>query len=131
VFQHIASMEVITSYCREVQRALKPGSLFKFQVQGSGWERSDPSNTWTGVSKKASRGLCKETGFTLERDFGTGSELFWLWFPKPFWLLGQSDESHSNSISRVFTLRGMWQNDTTRDRNGPNVRGLQYGIEIA
>lgn len=34
VFQHIPSMEVITSYCREVNRVLKPGALFKFQGAG-------------------------------------------------------------------------------------------------
>jgi SAM-dependent methyltransferase len=35
VFQHIPSHEVIYSYVREVQRLLRPGGLFKFQVQGS------------------------------------------------------------------------------------------------
>ncbi|MEP7354447.1 MAG: class I SAM-dependent methyltransferase [Acidobacteriota bacterium] len=34
VFQHIPSYEVIESYVREVHRLLKPGGLFKFQVQG-------------------------------------------------------------------------------------------------
>src|SRR5438067_2288386 len=31
VFQHIPSTEVIASYCRDVTRVLRPGSLFKFQ----------------------------------------------------------------------------------------------------
>ena len=34
VFQHIPSYEVIESYVREVHRLLRPGALFKFQVQG-------------------------------------------------------------------------------------------------
>src|SRR5579863_2677204 len=34
VFQHIPSREVICNYAREVHRLLRPGGLFKFQVQG-------------------------------------------------------------------------------------------------
>ena len=34
VFQHIPSREVIYNYVREVHRLLRPGALFKFQVQG-------------------------------------------------------------------------------------------------
>src|ERR1044071_9250880 len=33
VFQHIPSYQVIESYVREVYRLLRPGALFKFQVQ--------------------------------------------------------------------------------------------------
>ena len=35
VFQHIPSREIIENYVREVHRLLRPGGLFKFQVQGS------------------------------------------------------------------------------------------------
>jgi SAM-dependent methyltransferase len=35
VFQHIPSHEVIYNYVREVHRLLRPGGLFKFQVQGA------------------------------------------------------------------------------------------------
>src|ERR1700687_1085611 len=34
VFQHIPSREIIENYVREVNRLLRPGALFKFQVQG-------------------------------------------------------------------------------------------------
>ena len=34
VFQHIPSRDVIENYVREVHRLLRPGALFKFQVQG-------------------------------------------------------------------------------------------------
>jgi SAM-dependent methyltransferase len=34
VFQHIPSLDAIRSYCQEAYRVLRPGSLFKFQVQG-------------------------------------------------------------------------------------------------
>jgi ubiquinone/menaquinone biosynthesis C-methylase UbiE len=35
VFQRVPLREVIVSYFREVHRILKPGCLFKFQVQGA------------------------------------------------------------------------------------------------
>ncbi len=35
VFQHIPSRAIIENYVREVQRLLRPGALFKFQVQGN------------------------------------------------------------------------------------------------
>src|SRR5580765_2207104 len=38
VFQHIPSREIIENYVREVHRMLRPGALFKFQVQGSPME---------------------------------------------------------------------------------------------
>ena len=41
VFQHIPSTEVIASYCREVRRVLRPGSPFKFQVNGVVWDRQE------------------------------------------------------------------------------------------
>ena len=34
VFQHIPSRDMIENYVREVHRLLRPGALFKFQVQG-------------------------------------------------------------------------------------------------
>src|SRR5882724_9582754 len=35
VFQHIPSRDVIENYVKEVHRLLRPGALFKFQVQGN------------------------------------------------------------------------------------------------
>ena len=85
VFQHIPSREVIASYCREVHRVLKPGSLFKFQVQGAVWDRGEPPDTWNGVSITAddARQLAAETGFSLEQSLGDGTQYYWLWFRKP------------------------------------------------
>jgi len=76
---------VIASYCREVHRVLKPGSLFKFQVQGSSWDRLAPPDTWSGVTitDEDAAALCQETGFTFEHSSGAGSQYFWLWFRKP------------------------------------------------
>jgi SAM-dependent methyltransferase len=85
VFQHIPSLEVISSYCREVHRVLRPGSLFKFQVQGAEWQRPAPPDTWEGVSinPRDAQKLCDDAGFALEHSSGAASQHFWLWFRKP------------------------------------------------
>ena len=84
VFQHIPSIEVISSYCHEVYRVLRPGSLFKFQVLGAEWNR-DAADTWNGVSvsEPVARGMCQESGFSWELSDGAGSQYYWLWFRKP------------------------------------------------
>ena len=85
VFQRIPSIEVITSYCREIHRVLKPGSLFKFQGQGAVWDRSEPPDTWNGVSVTAedARHLAAGTGFAFEQSLGGGTQYYWLWLRKP------------------------------------------------
>ena len=85
VFQHIPSYEAIRSYCLETWRVLKPGGLFKFQVQGADTARNPPDDTWLGcpVSESDAMELAEEAGFVLERSLGPGTQYFWLWFRKP------------------------------------------------
>ena len=86
VFQHIPSTEVIASYCREVRRVLRPGSLFKFQVNGVVWDRhGSPPDTWVGVSfaEADAQRLCQQSGFQWEMSQGAGTQFFWLWLRKP------------------------------------------------
>src|ERR1700733_15547842 len=49
VFQHIPSREIIENYVREVNRLLRPGALFKFQVQGCTDMQTSADDTWLGV----------------------------------------------------------------------------------
>ena len=42
-----SSRAIIENYVREVHRMLRPGGLFKFQVQGSPVE-ADPEHSWVG-----------------------------------------------------------------------------------
>jgi SAM-dependent methyltransferase len=85
VFQHIPSAAVIASYCREVHRVLRPGALFKFQLQGAQWQRDQQADTWHGVSFSEAEAdkLCGDSGFALERSEGANTQFFWLWFRKP------------------------------------------------
>jgi len=83
VFQHIPSREIIENYVREVQRMLRPGGLFKFQVQGSalgsrreqfGWANRSPS--------KQAREMAERCGFELRHQYGAGDQYYWLWYFK-------------------------------------------------
>jgi len=86
VFQHIPSREIIGSYVHEVHRLLRPGGLFKFQLQGfpvplGAWL----ADTWDCVpfSEVQILQLASETGFESRYREGVGEQYFWNWFFKP------------------------------------------------
>lgn len=83
-FHHIPSLEVIESYVRDVGRLLRPGALFKFEVQG--YEEIDftPGDTWVGVavSDAEAIAMAERCGFEPRHRIGIGREQFWLWFFK-------------------------------------------------
>ena len=84
VFQHIPSYEVIESYVREVHRLLRPGALFKFQVQGDATLTTSPDDTWLGVpfSDEAAVAMAERCGFEPRHRHGAGQQYFWLWYFK-------------------------------------------------
>jgi hypothetical protein len=85
VFQHIPSREVIYNYAREVNRLLRPGGLFKFQVQGAPPASGTKPDTWLGVhfSDADAVDMAEKCGFEPRYRHGAGSQYFWLWFFKP------------------------------------------------
>jgi SAM-dependent methyltransferase len=86
VFQHIPSREVIYTYVREVYRLLRPGALFKFQVQGHPSSKEPPPDeTWLGVSftPQQATEMAQSCGFEHRHSFGAGNQYFCLWFFKP------------------------------------------------
>jgi SAM-dependent methyltransferase len=82
VFQHIPSRQVIENYIFEVARLLRPGGLFKFQVQGAPGVSSSPGDTWIGVtfSEEEMRDIAERAGFEMRYAHGSGTQDFWLWF---------------------------------------------------
>jgi SAM-dependent methyltransferase len=84
VFQHIPSRDVIENYVREVHRLLRPGALFKFQVQGNIAVHSQPDDTWLGVpfSERQAVEMAHRCGFDPRYRHGAGQQYFWLWFFK-------------------------------------------------
>ena len=82
VFQHIPSLEAIRNYVLDVGRLLRPGGLFKFQVQGGEFEETP--DTWLGatVNLETAKQLAADAGFELRYHHGEGEQDFWLWFFK-------------------------------------------------
>ncbi|MDP9169405.1 MAG: class I SAM-dependent methyltransferase [Acidobacteriota bacterium] len=82
VFQHIPSREVIYNYMREVHRLLRPGGLFKLQVQGDATLQTSAEDTWLGVpfSDASAVEMAEACGFEPRYRHGAGSQYFWLWF---------------------------------------------------
>src|SRR5215472_18234775 len=82
VFQHIPSREIIENYVREVGRLLRPGALFKFQVQGDSTLQTKPDDTWLGVpfSERQAVDMAYRCGFDPRFRHGAGGQYFWLWF---------------------------------------------------
>jgi ubiquinone/menaquinone biosynthesis C-methylase UbiE len=84
VFQHIPSREVIRSYVAEAHRLLRPGGLFKFQVQGDATLLTEAHDTWLGVpfSDEEAVRMAEDCGFEARYRHGAGTQYFWLWYFK-------------------------------------------------
>ena len=84
VFQHIPRREVVESYVREVHRLLRPGALFKFQLQGDLRVQGSPDDTWTGAafSDRQVVEMGRRCGFDPRYRDGAGGQYFSVWFFK-------------------------------------------------
>lgn len=90
VFHHIGRRDVIENYVREVGRRLRPGCLFKFEVQGSMKMEERPGETWLGApfNSRQAVEMALRCGFDPRYRNGEGEERFWWWFFK--WPEGRS-----------------------------------------
>jgi SAM-dependent methyltransferase len=84
VFQHIPSREIVENYVREVNRLLRPGGLFKFQVQGNSTVQVKTEDSWVGVpyTEREAREMAARNGFEMRHHNGVGEQYYWLWFFK-------------------------------------------------
>jgi cyclopropane fatty-acyl-phospholipid synthase-like methyltransferase len=85
VFQHIPSRSIVENYVREVYKLLRPGALFKFQVQGSPGVDLRKNDSWVGASfnESEARQMATRCGFEMRYQAGLGDQYYWLWFFKP------------------------------------------------
>ncbi len=84
VFQHIPSRAIVENYVRETHALLRPGGLFKFQVQGSQEVERQAADTWVGASfsETEAREMAERCGFEMRYQAGVGDQYYWLWFFK-------------------------------------------------
>ena len=84
VFHHIGSRDIIESYMLDVNRLLKPGALFKFDLQGCLAMNYNPEETWLGApfSERQAVEMAVRCGFDPRYRHGVGQERFWWWFFK-------------------------------------------------
>lgn len=80
VFQHIPARAAIGNYVREAARVLRPGGVFKFQLNGdqSPAYRAHERDTWLGetFSGDEARGMLEAAGFSLLMAEGEGTQYF-------------------------------------------------------
>jgi SAM-dependent methyltransferase len=88
VLQHIPSKDVIKSYFHEAFRILKPGGVFKAQLNGAA---EDPQtqrvpDTWDGVrfSTQEMEDLASSSGFQMESITGCDTQYCWVFLRKPW-----------------------------------------------
>jgi SAM-dependent methyltransferase len=82
VFQHIPDRAPIRRYVEEAARVLKPGGVFRFQVDGRWWwkhSRGGP-DTYQGVkfSPEDVRALLAETPFSVADEWGAEGHYHWI-----------------------------------------------------
>lgn len=106
VFQHIPSRDVIESYVQAVRKRLRPGRLFKFQIQGAEALDTPPDDTWLGVtlSEQDAREMAVRCDFEMRYSYGAGTQYFWLWYFRPK-LLSEAWRMHREYRLRVTYRR--------------------------
>ncbi len=85
VFQHIPSRSIVENYVRETYALLRPGGLFKFQVQGAPDLDAHSGDTWVGASfsEADAREMAARCGFEMRYHAGADDQYYWLWFFRP------------------------------------------------
>ena len=106
VFQHIPSKAIIENYVREVHRLLRPGGLFKFQVQGDPTFERPEDDTWLGVafSDQEAVEMALRCGFEPRYRHGAGTQYFWLWYFRR-WLYRQRTLYFFRRAAQYFRMR--------------------------
>lgn len=84
VFHHIPNVRLIEAYWRATSEVLRPGALFKFEVQGAMNVVPEKKGSWLGVpiSVLEAVNMALRTGFEVRHLHGGGEERFWLWLVK-------------------------------------------------
>lgn len=138
VFQHIPDRDVVLSYMREACRVLKPGGVFRFQINGlprtgfkrptavPGWSAragvpsasvvlDDQPNTWSGVSfsgEEIALFAAAAQMQLLSMD-GFDTQYLWVTMRKP-----SHDEQNPDSDARIARVTNCYTDDCVVPRSG-------------
>jgi SAM-dependent methyltransferase len=81
VFQHVPRLKFIRAYFREAGRVLRPGGVFRANVDGRSrqWYRRFAADSWSGVvfSERRLRRELESAGLEVERIEGAGTQYLW------------------------------------------------------
>ena len=79
VFQHIPSRDVVLNYLREIVRVLKPGGIFRGQLNGLPAESIARYDTWSGVTFTSGeiREFARSQGLQLYAIEGALTQYMW------------------------------------------------------
>ncbi len=105
VFQHIPSRDVVWSYLSEIVRVLKPGGVFRGQLNGLPAESIASYDTWSGVSFTAGEiaGFARDRQLQLLALEGVRTQYMWTtWRKAP---PGTRPPSGRTRIRRVTNAR--------------------------
>ncbi len=87
VFQHVPRLKFIRAYLREAYRVLKPGGIFRANVDGRArqWYRRMAADSWSGVvfSERRWRREIESVGFRIDETTGAGTQYLWATARKP------------------------------------------------
>lgn len=84
VFQHIPSRDVVIRYLEEAARVLKPGGVFRFQVNAQP-DEADLPDTWNGVriGERDIVDFSRRSGLRLMALEGGPTQYLWVTLMKP------------------------------------------------
>ncbi len=107
VLQHIPEFAVVRNYVREVARVLRPGGVFKFQVQGDWRPGMGEPDTWQGcaVTTLDIRHWEHSFGYRLIGSQGAGTQYFWNWFLRTEETPSEPDTEFGAMAERVRAAR--------------------------
>lgn len=145
VFQHVPEREVVMSNIRDALRVLRPGGVFKFQINGYDGEdfASQPKDTWAGVSFSEAeiRQAAKDFGAELVSLIGAGTLGCWTTLRKPLpairrdvttprvIIFGRSDDPAWTTIPTIgiYAYLTIVLSDLTPYRLDANIVALESG----
>lgn len=135
VFQHIPEPEVIRGYVRQVAERLRPGALFKFQVQGSPLVETAARDTWLGARYSALDAIrsARQNQLRIDAFEGAGEHYFWLWMRKrpsdgPNPIEQDMLEAESAALNSALTAAG-GELQHLRKWSAEKVEELRHAVE--